>query len=124
MGTGVDAIAGAAGAAGRSGAAAAVAEGPPVGAPPWAAAPGATGRAPTAGGFTVGAGPPVNTDGGACIVALNVDDRELGSASSEAGAPFRVRETTWGAPGKFPMATVAVLLLETRGHPQEPLPRA
>jgi hypothetical protein len=47
---------------------------------------------------------PVNIGAGAAIVALNVDDIELGSESDPA-----VRETIFGEPGKFPTATVAVL---------------
>ena len=78
--------------------------GPPLAAPDATAA---------AGGFTVGAEPPAKAGAGAAIVALNVDDRELGSTASADGAALVVRETTFGAPGKLPIATVAVLLLAT-----------
>ena len=61
------------------------------------------GRAP--GAAADEAAPPANTGADAAIVAPSVADIELGSESDPA-----VRETTFAEPGKFPMATVAVLL--------------
>ena len=49
--------------------------------------------------------PPANIDAGAAIVVLNVVEVALASESDPA-----VRETIFGEPGKFPIATVAVLL--------------
>ena len=92
----------------------------PEGVPPFAALEDATvGRAsgaadgPPAEGFTAGAGAPEYMDPEADRLAPNVDDMELGSAASAAGTLLVVRATTCGAPGKFPIATVAVPPLAT-----------